>query len=730
MCRSNNAEVIALNHLQWRDDHLLVYFRKQKNDQDGQRSKDPRCVYANPVKPEVCSILALGMYFLLYPPVEGQMALFPGKDQSQRFGKSLKRILKSEGLIDEITALGYDPKNFGTQSLRKGSATYAASGTTDAPSQMSINLRAGWSMTRIEKTYFRYERAGDQYVGRTVAGLPIQAAEFSILPPQWSASAAAQLEDVMACCFPRLPSQFSALFQNTLASVVHHVDWLRDNLPAKHPLFATRLFSSFDVSALKKHVACALPVADGDLQATGVPSHVALKVDLAVLKEQQKGILSAVTDFRKEFADTLRGGLNDFALSQGHMTFDKFKELLDGHLGAFDERLRVQLQQRDVEAPSSASSQPSDNAPSNKTYMWGGMLHLVPEDFELPSVTVQQAFTLWAAGSVEKGLPPFRMLTLHDMPSKNAKKRLSDFRALMNILEQGAKCKDSAAAWPRDGQGKWKSFLTPTEAQNVFMAVEEVIELPAATLKGRSRRVSQVLWSSHLKLFSAHQKDANFEARRQQKRVLVIEEDESDESDGASSASVEIHAAPSASNSSSGSQSYQLGAIDFDIGGAYARMIHYASAVLQLVEKQRVIGDGACLFRAACMQLQAVRPEIRDLTHAVVRRACVDWVVRTYGKNLVAEEVLVVIGYENWEDWRERMSGPFYYGDELCVEAIAAVYNVRILLVFCAEGDPSHRFIGNANSAQIQLGNVGDYHFYSLAPRDGRPVRKRLARVK
>ena len=31
--------------------------------------------------------------------------------------------------------------------------------------------------------YFRYENAGDQYVGRVVAGLPINKSDFSILPP-------------------------------------------------------------------------------------------------------------------------------------------------------------------------------------------------------------------------------------------------------------------------------------------------------------------------------------------------------------------------------------------------------------------------------------------------------------------------------------------------------------------------------------------------------------------
>lgn len=78
MCRSANAEDVAYSHLEWKDDNLLIYFRMQKNDQDGTRSKDPRHVYANPFRPEICPILALGVWLLCCPPAEDQTVLFDG----------------------------------------------------------------------------------------------------------------------------------------------------------------------------------------------------------------------------------------------------------------------------------------------------------------------------------------------------------------------------------------------------------------------------------------------------------------------------------------------------------------------------------------------------------------------------------------------------------------------------------------------------------------------------
>jgi hypothetical protein len=104
------------------------------------------------------------------------------------------------------------------------------------------------------------------------------------LPPLWNESSTAAkdcIAEVMGLCFPEIAKESYTIVKNTMASVVFHVDWLRKTLPANHPLFSTRLFSSFDVGLLRTHIVCGLPSSDGDIQATGVPTHVALKVELA-----------------------------------------------------------------------------------------------------------------------------------------------------------------------------------------------------------------------------------------------------------------------------------------------------------------------------------------------------------------------------------------------------------------------------------------------------------------
>ena len=70
--------------------------------------------------------------------------------------------------------------------------THAAGATTAAPSIISIVLRAGWSLRGVENRYFRHEAAGDQYLGRILAGLDPTSGEFAILPPWFAATTQAE----------------------------------------------------------------------------------------------------------------------------------------------------------------------------------------------------------------------------------------------------------------------------------------------------------------------------------------------------------------------------------------------------------------------------------------------------------------------------------------------------------------------------------------------------------
>eukprot|EP00644_Phytophthora_capsici_P004202 jgi/Phyca11/109999/e_gw1.17.452.1 len=134
MCRSQSVETINSGHLSNEDDSIGIVFHKSKANQDGTGPKDPRHVYANPLDPSTCCITALGIYWACHPR-QGPGPIFPGALQRNRFRKTFGRALdKQDGVQDR---------------------------------------------------YFRYEAAGDQFLGRVVAGLPVNSAQFASLPPHF-----------------------------------------------------------------------------------------------------------------------------------------------------------------------------------------------------------------------------------------------------------------------------------------------------------------------------------------------------------------------------------------------------------------------------------------------------------------------------------------------------------------------------------------------------------------
>ena len=60
MSRAGNWFSVCYDHMEWTEDALAIYFAHMKNDQCGERPRDPRHVYANPLMPEVCPVLCLG----------------------------------------------------------------------------------------------------------------------------------------------------------------------------------------------------------------------------------------------------------------------------------------------------------------------------------------------------------------------------------------------------------------------------------------------------------------------------------------------------------------------------------------------------------------------------------------------------------------------------------------------------------------------------------------------
>ncbi|ETV92137.1 hypothetical protein H310_13391 [Aphanomyces invadans] len=101
---------VRIDHFTDEGDALGVTFFKSKTDQGGTKRRDPKHLYANPMQPESCCILALAM-FLACNSEHDSGKLFPGPSQRDRFGRRLSDLVGQ--------ALPTVAKAVGTHSLRK-----------------------------------------------------------------------------------------------------------------------------------------------------------------------------------------------------------------------------------------------------------------------------------------------------------------------------------------------------------------------------------------------------------------------------------------------------------------------------------------------------------------------------------------------------------------------------------------------------------------------------------
>jgi hypothetical protein len=129
-CRVNNTTIIKLQDFMWSHcfDCFHIIFAHSKTDPTGDNSQYPRHIFANPVDPIVCPVLAIAMYFLSYfsgSTVNMLDFLFPGKQQEHRFGRILNRVLIANE--EEVKSLGYDISQIGSHSICKGASSYLTS---------------------------------------------------------------------------------------------------------------------------------------------------------------------------------------------------------------------------------------------------------------------------------------------------------------------------------------------------------------------------------------------------------------------------------------------------------------------------------------------------------------------------------------------------------------------------------------------------------------------------
>lgn len=480
VCRAGNVASMCFDHLEWNSDCLGVYFAHSKTDQFGERPREAKHIYANPIHPYICPILSLGVYLLCFPPLKSQKALFPGGSQEERFRQIFSRFLQSPNINEELKRYGIKHSDLGTHSFRKGAATYLSAGSTNGPSAVAIQLRAGWSLPGVQDTYLRFENASDMFVGRTVSGLPINTPEFAILPPFFE-TFSEKVKEAVVLCFPTVSERFFQVAEFALASLIYHSEWIRKNFNQKHPIFQTSLFTSKIIPDLRNFVNCRIATAADIIQPTGIPSHVII---LKEIQEMNKKV-EKLELMGPHVIESVMNQIDDRACSLNQISPMQIETLFQKTpLFQAVEDLRGFLKVNDASKINEQQLQKSLNEGSANIYTWGGSFHQVPEFFSLNQCTFCAIWRNWWLGDIAKNYPPFWKLQPRDMPTSNSKKRLCDLRFLMKKIEQHL---------GPDVVRILRNHPTEEVVSQEFLRAE-TFPISNQTEKNRERRLGQISW--------------------------------------------------------------------------------------------------------------------------------------------------------------------------------------------------------------------------------------------
>ena len=485
-CRSSNTKTIHFHHLAWAQDSLQIYFAHMKNDQTGDRPRDPRHLYCNPYNPAICPVTNLILYLLVSPPSSTDSALFPGDSQYNRYNKYLRALLERKR--DYIARnYGINVNDIGAHSARKGASTYMTSGCVCGPMQQAVNIRCGWRTTGVTDTYCRYEAAGDQYCGRVVSGLPLFSFRFGVLPPRFKLETEEEktkLDSLIATIFPDLTTELWSIVKYGFAVLALREEWLREKLPVDHCLFQCAVFWNPDYDDIKGKVKIELGVGDADLdieevrdeelQCTGIPSHTVLLASQRTVVLQQKKLVEKHEQLPGVIETAIQGtGLNPNA---------EFRAAVN-ELRTIGGDMIQQMRNITIVA----SPEREQRVQQINLHYHRGRYIRIPPDFVFPTkCSVKDAFVRYHVEDNVNEIPPLKLIDSASVEHiKRGKAYLSELRYLMSVIDQ--EC-------VRQGIDTYE-IKSQQDASEVFEKVKQCIY----QYETRSSRKEQFKWQTWVK---------------------------------------------------------------------------------------------------------------------------------------------------------------------------------------------------------------------------------------
>lgn len=361
-----------------------------------------------------------------------------------------------------------------------------------------LYLRAGWSLGNVQDRYLFAGAGGDQIVGRIVSGLPLTGESFSVLPPHFSPESLEVLREVgwvnILEGYDRYPTGFKRALPYLLASLLYHIDYLRENLSSQHPIWSQRMTTlrhqnvSFIEYFQPRVIHAVGHSVISNLRATGLPTTIVMKntirdhgLKIDELQHKQDQSTQVLQQYLKETFHDLPKKLKEHLLEnftiQGVIPINRndIADMLDLRFERFERTLNIrQPEESKFQESEEDRSRLGPNA--SQYFTWGGRMgRLVPEGYIFPSTDVKTTWDIWHYGVAVKyrdrmcNTYPLKRLRegdhMKDIPSNNRFYVTRALRVLSQLLtiihEQGLLNGLDVQVVPRD------------EADNAFLVAFE-----------------------------------------------------------------------------------------------------------------------------------------------------------------------------------------------------------------------------------------------------------------
>ena len=127
------------------------------------------------------------------------------------------------------------------------------------PSVLSVFIRAGWYIGKVQTQYLFEGQGQDQHCGRIAAGLDYNGYDLSLLVPHFLSLFNLLSPMELAYICPNLVKfaadhTFRTIIPFLIASIVHHRVFIDRSIALTHPLRFTNLWTSGVMEVLAPHV--------------------------------------------------------------------------------------------------------------------------------------------------------------------------------------------------------------------------------------------------------------------------------------------------------------------------------------------------------------------------------------------------------------------------------------------------------------------------------------------